>query len=206
MLEGLGHGFGNMRAAGDGQMQSYSSSYSYSSHGDGGQKRVVEHRTSHRAGPGQVEERQEQSKDSATGIEKLSVQRQIGNRARKITRGRNMHSGEETCDDALVNMRDDEAEKFDAAWKNASAALPAGACRGIGGNLEPQTFSRLSQPTHAQKRPHRSRMIPGNPVHENAPQRRSMPLPVAPMLNSARSSASSSSRFVNPLTTPARRR
>ena len=61
----------------------------------------------------QVQETKESHSDSHTGVERMSVQRKLGDRARKIVRGRNNFTGEEVQDDVSVNMDSSHGPQFD---------------------------------------------------------------------------------------------
>jgi len=110
---------------GNGHMQSYSSSYSCVSNGKDA-PHIKEFTSQRRVGPGGVAESQQRSSDSKTGMEKMAVQRQIQDRARRAMRQVNRHSGERTEDGTLVNMSEGEQAGFDADWKKKSSALPRG--------------------------------------------------------------------------------
>merc|ERR1712086_170617 len=68
---------------------------------------------------GQVLEQKDRHSDSMTGVEGMSRQRKIGERARKITRGRNQ-SGKEVQDD-VCNFDDSKAPEFEQEWEQAAS-------------------------------------------------------------------------------------
>merc|ERR1711907_749142 len=147
-----------------------SSSYSYSSHGDGGKPRVIEKSTSHRQG------------------------------ARKVTRGRNMHDGSEICDNALVNISEAEASNFDSEWNEASRNLPgipgfAGlGAPGLGGGRRGSRVEHIAGRTSNNNTQQRTQIMgSGSRSRQPVPLHTSTPSRGAPMIGTSRSIGSMSS-------------
>jgi len=211
-MGGMGDMASLMNSKGNGHSCMQSSSYSYSSHGDGGKPRVIEKSTSHRQGAGQVSETQDRYKDSKTGVEQISMQRKIGNRARKVTRGRNMHDGSEICDNALVNISEAEASNFDSEWNEASRNLPgipgfAGlGAPGLGGGRRGSRVEHIAGRNSNNNTQQRTQIMGSGsrsrqpvPLHTSTPSRgapmigTSTPSRGAPMIGTSRSIGSMSS-------------
>lgn len=110
---------------GGGTSFAYSSS-TVSMGGPGGP--VYQRSITHRAGPGGVSETQESEVDSCSGVERLRVQRRLGDKARTVSKAR-YAGGREEHEDYIENMAADDVHQFDEAWQRAAegrrAALPA---------------------------------------------------------------------------------
>lgn len=59
--------------------------------------------------------------DSVSGTEKMSMERQIGNRGRKVVRERCEATGEEKETDMRNNISEEECEKFNEDWQREGA-------------------------------------------------------------------------------------
>jgi len=121
-----------------GNMQSYSSSYTSVSDGKG-PARVTEHSRMLRKAPGQVAEMKERRRDTHEGIESMASQRQIGNKAVKVSRALNHRTQATKQDGQLYGMSESEAGHFNQQWSNASRGLPpaqAGNWGGAGGGRQ----------------------------------------------------------------------
>eukprot|EP00658_Telonema_sp_P-2_P066486 TRINITY_DN554_c0_g1_i4.p1 TRINITY_DN554_c0_g1~~TRINITY_DN554_c0_g1_i4.p1 ORF type:complete len:155 (-),score=25.52 TRINITY_DN554_c0_g1_i4:522-986(-) len=97
-----------------------SQSFSYSSMpGKDGKQHVVQKSSAMRRA-GNVQENKESHSDSHTGVERMSIQRKLGDKARKIVRGRHNFTGEEVQDDVCVNMDASRGPQFDQEWEQAA--------------------------------------------------------------------------------------
>ncbi|KAK9796635.1 hypothetical protein WJX73_005547 [Symbiochloris irregularis] len=109
------------RRAASGSTSYYSSSSSFSQAG-GSNGVVYSSSSSSRMGPGGVMEHSETVQDGRTGESSVLVSRFLGDRGRTITRMRG-RDGQETGDDNLHNLREDEANAFHQDWTAQSAAV-----------------------------------------------------------------------------------
>jgi len=101
------------------QFTSYSSSTVYSSGSNGRPAVVVEKTRSSRIGPNGVAESQESLRDSRSGVERLTIERKLNDKARKLTKQRN-HEGIIETTESLENLDEDEASLFDDEWCRAA--------------------------------------------------------------------------------------
>eukprot|EP00128_Syssomonas_multiformis_P018849 Colp12_sorted_trinity150504_noHs@15188 len=109
----------NMR--GTGSSYSYSSFQSYTT-GPDRRPVVVEKSKSVKKGPGGIKESQESLRDSRDGTQKLTLQRQIGDRSRIVERSRNQHTGEERTRQELKGLAEHEADAFDQEFIERAAS------------------------------------------------------------------------------------
>lgn len=95
-----------------------SSSFSSSSFSGGGGSGPVyfQSSTSTIRGPNGIVERTHSVRDSRSGIERTTMQRGMGDRARQISMERDS-SGVERQHELLTNIRDEEKDAFDAEWE-----------------------------------------------------------------------------------------
>lgn len=113
----------NSVSNGDGFCSSSYSSYSYSSSGPGSQPVVIQKSITERRNGRDMTERHETYSNSAEGIEKATVGRRIGDRARIIEKNRKMGSGEENTLDTLHNLDETTAADFDREWQSRSSSM-----------------------------------------------------------------------------------
>merc|ERR1712232_363610 len=72
-----------------------------------------------------IAETQQAYTNSSSGIDKMSLERQMGDRGRKMVKERNRFSGEERNTDLYRGMTEDHTSEFDASWQqNAVPCLP----------------------------------------------------------------------------------
>eukprot|EP00656_Telonema_subtile_P030850 TRINITY_DN3381_c0_g1_i6.p1 TRINITY_DN3381_c0_g1~~TRINITY_DN3381_c0_g1_i6.p1 ORF type:complete len:221 (+),score=16.89 TRINITY_DN3381_c0_g1_i6:194-856(+) len=83
-----------------------------------------------------VSERKDLHSDSHTGFERMSVQRGLGDRSRKIARGRSRHGAQQVQDDVFENLQAEDAPQFDQEWEQA--ARSAGLARQAKMGFTPQ--------------------------------------------------------------------
>jgi len=150
---------------------SQSFSYSSISNRNGRDPHVIQKSSSMRRA-GNVQETKESHSDSHTGVERMSVQRKLGDRTRKIVRGRNNFTGEEVQDDVSVNMDSSHGPQFDREWE--SAASQAGLGRLGSGRQGPQLgyqpqINMQHQPN--QRRPSNPNARSSLPSHISQPGR-----------------------------------
>jgi len=120
MMQGMmnGSGFGGFSNMGANGAYFSSSMQSFRSAGDG-QTVHYSKTSSTKAGPSGLLEKQETERDSSTGLERISLHRQVGGRARTVTRERK-HGSAEVCRESLRGISQDEASKFDQEWAAAA--------------------------------------------------------------------------------------
>lgn len=97
-------------------MYTQQSFMSYSSIG-GGQPQVYQASTSTTQAAGGVRETRKMVRDSQTGMEKVSVGRQIGERSHVIERQRNRRTGDQEENQEYVNIEEDDAQRFNQEWQ-----------------------------------------------------------------------------------------
>lgn len=121
-MQGFGQ-FPNLAAGGGNGAYFSSSVQSFSSSGNGAP--VYYSRTSStKMGPSGLLEKQETERDSSTGVERMSLHRQLGDRARTITREKNHNQGgQEVCHETLQGITQDEATSFDREWTSTAGNL-----------------------------------------------------------------------------------
>eukprot|EP00657_Telonema_sp_P-1_P009177 TRINITY_DN3352_c0_g1_i1.p1 TRINITY_DN3352_c0_g1~~TRINITY_DN3352_c0_g1_i1.p1 ORF type:complete len:198 (-),score=18.54 TRINITY_DN3352_c0_g1_i1:100-693(-) len=130
-------------------VNSSATTYYCSAPGPNNQPIVVQKSSSTRQA-GNVREHKESHADSRTGVERMSVQRSLGDRARKIIRGRSKHSGEQVQDDICINMDSSEGGAFDQAWEQAASRA------GLSGDkhqfgYQPEVKMGLSHQSHRRR-------------------------------------------------------
>lgn len=100
-----------------------------------------------------VRETQQAYSNSAKAIDKMSLERQMGEQGRKMVKERCRRSGEERHTDLFKGMAEDHAPRFDERWKSEAAPyLPThghSSRRELGGRLDPQSLEKLASRTLA---------------------------------------------------------
>lgn len=66
---------------------------------------------------GQMREVQQAYSNSSTGVDKMSMERQLEGRGRKMVKERSSITGEERTTDMLKGMTEDQSADFDQQWK-----------------------------------------------------------------------------------------
>jgi len=125
-----------------------SSSVSYSS---GSGNAVQYSRTSStKIGPGGLVEKQETERDSSKGVEKISLHRQLGDRARTVVRERDNHQGgQEVRHETLKGVSPEDATRFDQEWMQTAAQHLHPYSSSHGSSSTPiRTSQRLAGPEH----------------------------------------------------------
>lgn len=92
-----------------------------------------------------MHETQQAYSNSTSGVDKMSMERQIGDRGRKVVKERTRGSGEERHTDMFKGITEDQAEEFNDQWRQQAAPhlpqhprMPTHASLGYrGGNTEP---------------------------------------------------------------------
>mmetsp|Transcript_43269 Transcript_43269/g.119647 ORF Transcript_43269/g.119647 Transcript_43269/m.119647 type:complete len:284 (-) Transcript_43269:162-1013(-) len=69
----------------------------------------------------QIVETQQAYSNSNSGIDKMSLERQIHDQGRKVVKERSRHSGEERHTDMFRGMSEDQAQAFDSRWQQEAA-------------------------------------------------------------------------------------
>lgn len=69
----------------------------------------------------QIQEVQQAYSNSTSGVDKMSMERQMGDRARKMVKMRNQHNGEEQSTDLFRGMEEHQAEEFNQQWRTQAA-------------------------------------------------------------------------------------
>lgn len=117
-------GFGNLfprmdhRVANDPNCHSFSSSsvMTYSL-GDDGQPKVYQASSTTRVAPGGVKETTKTVSNSATGEQKMRIDRQLGEKAHVVEKTQNRYTGDQDESEEFLNMEDGEVETFNHEWK-----------------------------------------------------------------------------------------
>eukprot|EP00297_Palpitomonas_bilix_P012184 CAMPEP_0113901166 /NCGR_PEP_ID=MMETSP0780_2-20120614/21094_1 /TAXON_ID=652834 /ORGANISM="Palpitomonas bilix" /LENGTH=314 /DNA_ID=CAMNT_0000893731 /DNA_START=116 /DNA_END=1060 /DNA_ORIENTATION=- /assembly_acc=CAM_ASM_000599 len=138
---------------GGGFFSSSSSSMTAGMGGGSGQPVVMRSRTMIKKGPGGVMEKQHMSSNSATGEERIMLQRGMGEgRVRTVDRRRNAR-GEEECVDDLHGYED--PHQFDRDWEalTRGGQYFGGEAGGMRGGRDGRSRYGQDQPVHAH--PHR---------------------------------------------------
>uniref|UniRef100_A0A7S4QCB8 Uncharacterized protein n=1 Tax=Alexandrium monilatum TaxID=311494 RepID=A0A7S4QCB8_9DINO len=97
-----------------------------------------------------ISEMQQAYSNSTTGVDKMSLERQMLDQGRKMVKERNRHSGEERTTDLFRGIEAEEAEDFERRWQGEakphlpSHCLPAQQLMMTGGNAAGAS-SRRSQ-------------------------------------------------------------
>jgi len=144
-----------------------SQSYSYSSNqGPDGKPHVVQSSSQMRRA-GNVAEMKQKHSDSKSGLERMALQRKLGDRGRKVERSRNMHKpNEDHTNDVCVGMDASYGQQFNQEWEEAAgrAGLPGTGGRAGGGRLgyQPQVSMGNGRTRHALPS---SRNAGGMPAH-----------------------------------------
>lgn len=86
------------------------------SNGPDGNPQVYRASKSTRTGPGGVKETRRQVQDSVSGMQKMSVGHQIGDKSHTIGRSYNSKTNEEVETMDFVNLDEDESEMFEREW------------------------------------------------------------------------------------------
>eukprot|EP00026_Physarum_polycephalum_P011522 Phypoly_transcript_11754.p1 GENE.Phypoly_transcript_11754~~Phypoly_transcript_11754.p1 ORF type:complete len:374 (+),score=82.76 Phypoly_transcript_11754:38-1159(+) len=76
--------------------------------------------SSSRRGPGGVIESHQTERDSRVGIDKMTIHRQLGDKARTLTRTRD-REGREEREEELRGIQEDHATNFDQEWMRAAS-------------------------------------------------------------------------------------
>eukprot|EP00771_Trimastix_marina_P000323 gnl/Trimastix_PCT/1343.p1 GENE.gnl/Trimastix_PCT/1343~~gnl/Trimastix_PCT/1343.p1 ORF type:complete len:282 (-),score=9.35 gnl/Trimastix_PCT/1343:42-887(-) len=114
--------------------------------------------TTQRMGPGGVVETQRSERDSRSGIERISVRRELGERSVQVSRERDAE-GREQHTQHIENLRDSDLSAFDEEWRSAAdRSLPSWGHRGpfrlASGGLDPPLAALPAGPHSASGRPH----------------------------------------------------
>jgi len=114
---GGGGGFGGEMMGGGGFSSSSSFSASSSSFSSSNGVTTFSSQRTMRAGPDGTHEVTETVRDGRTGRETVSLTRGIGDRQRKVMRTLDHGTGEETRQNVLRGVRDDEQDVFEREWQ-----------------------------------------------------------------------------------------
>ena len=95
-----------MRSHPNAEVFSSSSVMTYSSTGDGSRPKIYQATTSTRRAPGQVKETRRSLYDSESGVKKMAVGHQLGERSHTIERSHNLLSGERVEKQDFVNLEE----------------------------------------------------------------------------------------------------
>mmetsp|Transcript_8000 Transcript_8000/g.17508 ORF Transcript_8000/g.17508 Transcript_8000/m.17508 type:complete len:190 (+) Transcript_8000:140-709(+) len=105
--------------SGGGGGGSFSFSSSSVSYGGGGQPQVMYQQSSRTSmGPGGVIEHQEQVRDGRRGTERMTLERRLGDRTRRVIKQRT--ADEEETIDQVEGMDQEEKSRFDQEWQQAA--------------------------------------------------------------------------------------
>ncbi|GAB6019804.1 hypothetical protein CHUAL_001347 [Chamberlinius hualienensis] len=122
-------GFGNLfprmdRMPGDPSCHSFSSSsvMTYSL-GDDGQPKVYQASSTTRMAPGGVKETTKTVTNSATGEQKMRIDRQLGEKAHVVEKTQNRYTGDQDESEEFLNMDDGEVETFNHEWKQRTGVV-----------------------------------------------------------------------------------
>lgn len=102
-------------------MQSFTSTTVMSFNGANGQPKIYQESTSHRRGPGGIEETRQTVRDSERGINKVQIGHRIGERKHVVEREMNAQTGQISENVELENLDEEDAEQFNAEWRQRSA-------------------------------------------------------------------------------------
>jgi len=86
--------------------------------GQNGQPIVYQASSTTRQAPGGVKETIKTVQDSRSGLKKMSVGRQLGERGHVVEREENLYTGQREENEELLNMDFDEKDHFDREWRN----------------------------------------------------------------------------------------
>jgi len=95
-----------------GQSVSYSSKVMTFSNDGTGRPQVYEQTSSQVCGPGGVRETKETVRDSRTGLQQIKLGRHINDRGHLKAKKRNVYNGEESEEEELINLDEEEVEQF----------------------------------------------------------------------------------------------
>ncbi|KAF4676278.1 hypothetical protein FOL47_006434 [Perkinsus chesapeaki] len=127
--------FGGMLSAGQPQGQYSSQVYVTSTTRGADGKTVTEQYQSSTVGDAerQLREQQEMYSNSGTGMDKMALERTMGDQGRKVIRSRNRTTGEQNTQDMFRGgLTEDQATEFDQRWqRDAAPNLPQHGASGM---------------------------------------------------------------------------
>ncbi|XP_062848651.1 myeloid leukemia factor 2 [Trichomycterus rosablanca] len=141
-MMGMGGGFMDMFGMMNGMMenmdrfsgappcQSFSSSTVISYSSDSEAPKVYQQTREIRTAPGGIRETRQSLRDSASGMEQMSIGHHIGDRAHVLERSRNAHTGDQEHRQDFINLEESEAVAFDEEFR-----------RGVGRYIPPSNRS-----------------------------------------------------------------
>uniref|UniRef100_W5KTF7 Myeloid leukemia factor 2 n=1 Tax=Astyanax mexicanus TaxID=7994 RepID=W5KTF7_ASTMX len=120
------------RMSGSPSCQTYSSStvISYSST-DLGAPKVYQQTSEVRTAPGGIRETRQSLRDSASGMERMSIGHHIGDRAHVMERSRNRRTGDREDRQDFINLEESEAASFDEEWRRGLGRYAPPNVRGL---------------------------------------------------------------------------
>lgn len=127
-------------------MHSFTSTTVMSFNGADGRPKVYQESTSHRRGPGGLEETRQAVRDSERGINKVQIGHRIGDRKHVIEREMNVETGQISENVELENLDEDETDEFKREWRERSAR--AGISRHQHSSINNQHRQLTSQRSH----------------------------------------------------------
>lgn len=86
-----------------------------------GRPQIYEASSSTRAAPGGVRETHSSVRDSASGLQKMSIGHHIQDRGHVMERSRNHYTGAEEQNDEYINIEEDDAQQFTNEWRSRMA-------------------------------------------------------------------------------------
>ncbi|CAJ1431911.1 unnamed protein product [Effrenium voratum] len=104
-----------------------------------------------------IREAQHAYSNSTSGVDKMGLERHLGERARKMVKERNRNTMEEKCSEMLRGMDENGRDHFERDFGGLSQHLPSHG-RGFAGGLEPGRFMVSGGPS--QSHAHRGRSLP----------------------------------------------
>lgn len=111
------HSFETMRNDPNAHFYSSSSVMTISNGGGDGQPKVYQASSSVKQAPGGVRETTKTVRDSASGVQKMSHGRHIGDRAHVVSRERNHRTGSEEENQDYINLEEDDGDAFAAEFR-----------------------------------------------------------------------------------------